>query len=208
VDLRVMAASNRDLAEEVQAGRFRRDLYYRLGVVSLTVPALRDRREDVAALAESYIEYLRPRIGSDVDSISPAALTAMEDYSWPGNVRELINVIERAMLLCEGREITPADLPEAVAGAASARPGAVSPAHVLAAEDLPAEVLQRPLQEVRQEILENVERAYLTALLRETGGRVGETARRAGIEPRSLYDKMKRHGLTKERFRPRRGRSR
>jgi DNA-binding NtrC family response regulator len=115
VDLRVMAASNRDLEAEVEEARFRRDLYYRLSVVTLAVPPLRDRREDITPLAESYVEYLAPRIGSDACRISDDALEAMREYEWPGNVRELINVVERAMLLCEGEQISVNDLPRSIA---------------------------------------------------------------------------------------------
>jgi len=206
VDVRVMGASNRDLEREVAEGRFRRDLYYRLSVVSLTVPPLRQRRGDVADLVENYIDYLRPRIGCEVDSIAPEALEALGEYSWPGNVRELINVIERAMLLCGGEKITLDDLPEAIrrsrhgrAGQGASRPGAWTFGEV------PSAWLDRPLREVRRGVVESLESAYLTSLLRETGGRVGETAERAGIQPRSLYEKMRRLGLRKEDFRPRRG---
>ncbi|MBL7133540.1 MAG: sigma-54-dependent Fis family transcriptional regulator [Phycisphaerae bacterium] len=202
VDLRVMAASNRDMEEEVQRKQFRKDLYYRLSVVTLTVPPLRERQEDIGPLAESYIGYLRPRIDCSVHRIAPEALAAIREYSWPGNVRELINVVERAMLLCDGEEITLKDLPGAISGAHPAAIGFGSPLKVGSTpEDFPGELLRKPLQEVRQAMVENLERVYLTALLRETGGRVGETAKRAGIESRSLYDKMKRYRLRKETFR-------
>jgi len=201
VDLRVMAASNRDLEAVVEAGGFRRDLYYRLSVVTLAVPPLRDRREDIPPLAESYLDYLGPRIGSSVSGISAEALAAMQEYDWPGNVRELINVVERAMLLCEGERISSNDLPVVIARGAVASTATTPLADIVASAGLPLELLQRPLQEVRQEIVENFERAYITALLQETGGRVGETAKRAGIEPRSLYDKMKQYGFRKEDFR-------
>ena len=201
VDLRVMAASNRDIEAEVEAGRFRRDLYYRLGVVTLAVPPLRDRREDIPPLTESYLDYLMPRIGSNVSGISAEALAAMQEHDWPGNVRELINVVERAMLLCEGEQITSNDLPAVIAQGKGASTTPAWPADIAASANLPPELLQRPLQVVRQELVENFERAYITALLRETGGRVNETAKRAGIEPRSLYDKMKQYGFRKEGFR-------
>ena len=202
VDLRIMAASNRDLEEEAAAGRFRRDLYYRLSVVTLCIPPLRDRREDIMPLVESYIDYLAPRIGCDVSGISADALAAMRDYAWPGNVRELINVVERAMLLCEEDEIGLRELPMGVGRAGQRVDPATPPASLVAltSADLPDALLTRPLQEVRQEIIEDFERSYLMAILEDTGGHVGETAKRAGIEPRSLYDKMKRYGLAKEQF--------
>lgn len=205
VDLRVVAASNRNLEAEVEGNRFRRDLYYRLSVVTLTVPPLRERREDIVSLVESYTDYLAPRIGCSVPAVSNGALAAMQGYDWPGNVRELINVIERAMLLCDGKEITSEDLPTSFSEPATDRGTSTSLRGILSGPaDLPAEALQKPLQEVRQAIVENFERAYLTSLLRQTSGRVGQTAKRAGIEPRSLYDKMRQYGLRKEDFRDRR----
>jgi len=205
VDVRVMAATNRDLHDEVEAGQFRRDLYYRLGVVSLTVPPLRERVADIAELAVSYVEYLRPRIGADVDSVSAAALAAMERYSWPGNVRELINVVERGMLLAAGGEITCQDLPEEIRRSAPGWPGAGR--GVALATDpraIPDELLEQSLAEARARIVESFERGFLIRLLDDTGGRIGETAGRAGITPRSLYDKMRRYGLRKEDFKRRR----
>ncbi|MCZ7644460.1 MAG: sigma-54 dependent transcriptional regulator [Planctomycetota bacterium] len=203
VDVRVMAATNRDLEGEVKAGRFRQDLYYRLSVVTLTIPPLRERREDIPTLAESYVRFLRARIGRDVRGIAPEVLEVLQNYTWPGNVRELINVIERAMLLCNGETITIADLPLSI----GRPPAAVlhhggngnGQAHANVSE-VPAEWLGKPLREVRQLIVEHYERAYLAGLLREERGRIGATAARAGIEPRSLYEKMRHYGLRKEDF--------
>jgi DNA-binding NtrC family response regulator len=200
VDVRVMAASNRDLEADVEEKQFRRDLYYRISVVTLTVPPLRERREDIPELVESYIQHLRPRVGREVFGITDRALDALCQYSWPGNVRELINVIERAMLLCDGDEITRDDLPGAISGRRLI-PSSSDTQVPWGNHPIPTEWLQRPLSEVRQAAVDGVERAYLTELLRETEGRVGETAKRAGIQPRSLYDKMQQHGLRKEDFR-------
>ena len=203
VDVRVIAATNRELEEEVSSRHFRKDLYYRLSVVTLTIPPLRDRREDIPVLIDSYINYLRPRIGRDVFGITDEALKALCRYSWPGNVRELINVIERAMLLCNDNKITPADLPETISGMTTLADAQILPALATLQEvdSILDEWLQKPLHEVRKEILERFEHTYLTGLLQLTGGRIGKTAKRAGIQPRSLFDKMKRHGLRKEDFR-------
>ncbi|MFW6108788.1 MAG: sigma-54 interaction domain-containing protein [bacterium] len=204
VDVRVMAATNRDLQDEVEARRFRQDLYYRLSVVTLTIPPLRERREDIPELVESYLDYFSSRVGRDVSGITPPALEALARYRWPGNVRELINVIERAMLLCDEDRIGVEDLPAAIG-----RPGAApSPVRLRANEVLvdPSQWVDKPWAEVRRTVLDAVEWAYLSALLRETGGRVGETAERAGMAPRSLYAKMKHHGLRKEDFKPSRRR--
>ena len=207
VDVRVMAATNTDLGTEVDAKRFRSDLYHRLNVVTLTIPPLRERREDIPGLVDSYIGYFQNRIGCSVDEIDEEALEALCNYAWPGNVRELMNVIERGMLLCEGSKITLADLPESIAlqaaGTGDMGLRAISPDTDDRA--IPEQWLNKPLREVREACGESLERRYLAGLLKATGGRIGETARRAGIRDRSLYDKMKRHGLRKEDFRARHG---
>jgi DNA-binding NtrC family response regulator len=199
VDVRVMAATNRDPAEEMVHGRLRRDLYYRLGVVTLSVPPLRDRPEDVPDLVENYFEIFRARLSRSVYGIDRAAMEALIAYDWPGNVRELINVMERAVLLCAREEITCADLPPAIAGHSAF----VVAAHGAAgngAQSLPPELLARPLRDARREAVARFERSYLSALLEQTGGRIADTARRAGISPRALFDRMRRLGLRKEDF--------
>lgn len=202
VDVRVIAATNLNLEEEVESRHFRKDLYYRLSVVTLTIPPLRDRREDIPALVDSYINYLRTRIGREVVEITEEALESLCQYSWPGNVRELINVIERAMLLCNDNKITLSDLPETVGGKSMSEHTQSTLIGILQeADSISEEWLQKPLHEVRKALLEQFERTYLTGLLRLTDGRIGETAKRAGIQPRSLFDKMKQHGLRKEDFR-------
>jgi DNA-binding NtrC family response regulator len=196
VDVRVMAATNRDIEEEVRAKQFRRDLYYRLNVVSLTVPPLRERIEDIPELTASYIEYLSPRIGCEVSDITDEALEALCDYSWPGNVRELINIIERAMLLCENDVITIDDLPQSITGREELSIQELSHDP----EAFPEKWLEKPLKEARRNILEQFEKGYLTSLLTSTNGRVGEAAKRAGIDSRTLFDKMKQYGLSKKDF--------
>ncbi len=118
-DVRIVAATNVDLEEAVREGRFREDLYYRLNVIHVTVPALRDRLDDVPALAEHFLEQNRQRLGRDVHSISAEAMKVLCNHSWPGNVRELANCIERAVLLCRGEAIEPNDLPPRVCGLGS-----------------------------------------------------------------------------------------
>ena len=204
VDVRVMAATNRDLEEAIESHHFRKDLFYRLSVMTLQIPPLRDRTEDIPFLVESYINYLRPRIGCEIFGITDEAQEALCHYSWPGNVRELINVIERAMLLCNDTEITLDDLPTNISG--KSEPAQIQTGPLLYPQDtgdLQEEWLQKSLQEARSEVLEKFERTYLSGLLRLTNGRVGEAAKRAGIQTRSLFDKMKRLGLRKEDFKPR-----
>jgi DNA-binding NtrC family response regulator len=204
VDARVIAASNRDLRGEMQAGHFRRDLFYRLGVVELTIPPLRDRAEAIPELAESYLRAFREQLGREVGSLSPEALEALCRYDWPGNVRELVNVIERAVLLCRGHQITLEDLPDSVAACTPAVP-ALEDAPVLCATPgtvaLGAPLLSHPWKAVREAIVREGERSYLDALLRENRGKIGATARRAGLSPRSLFEKMRKHGLRKEDYR-------
>jgi DNA-binding NtrC family response regulator len=202
VNVRVMAATNRDLDAEVAANRFRVDLYYRLAVVSLEIPPLRERREDIAQLVESYLEHFRTQTGRTVLGFEERAMQAMLAYDWPGNVRELVNTVERAVLLARGESLTIGDLPARVAGVASASPS--SPSNTVQAWDsLPEGLLDRGLADARRTVVAEFEARYLTALLRASGGRIGETAKLAGINQRSLYDLMKKHGLTKEQFKSR-----
>ncbi len=201
VNVRVMAATNRPIEAQLASGAFRQDLYYRLGVVSLTIPPLRERREDIPELVDSYINFLRPRIGCDVYGIDNQARAALEGYPWPGNVRELINVIERAMLLAASAEITLADLPSGIRGCSPAAGGSETGKGGQRPLAVPDAWLDEPLKAVRKRVVADVETAYLARLLERTRGRVGETAALAGLEPRSLYAKMKRYGLRKEDFR-------
>jgi len=200
VDVRIMASTNRNLEEEMAARRFRPDLYYRLGVITLHVPALRERREDIAPLVLGYLETFARQLGRSVTSMHEDALDALIAYAWPGNVRELINVVERAVLLCSGSEITLNELPEPIIACVSTRVERFGPAPGGLSEVLREGWLEQSLPELREHVLSSVESAYLTAVLRETHGGVGQAARRAGIDPRSLYNKLKHYGLRKEDF--------
>ncbi|MCA9730447.1 MAG: sigma-54-dependent Fis family transcriptional regulator, partial [Candidatus Eisenbacteria bacterium] len=183
----------------MHAREFRRDLYYRLSVVTLTLPPLRERHEDVPLLVETYLARFRAQLGRHDLEVTERAMAALAGYSWPGNVRELINVIERAVLLCEGEDVLPDDLPEAIAAAAQpAPPAGVTRQFDESVKQLDDAWLRRPLAESRLAWNTAHERAYLDGLLRLTNGRISETAERAGIDPRSLYTKMKHHGLRKE----------
>ena len=121
LDVRVIAASNRDLKTEGEAGRFRSDLYYRLSVIQIDIPPLRERGDDIRVLAEHYLSNFKSRLRKSIDRITPEALAAFRRYEWPGNVRELRNVIERAMILEDGDEITVKYLPRGLAGESRAR---------------------------------------------------------------------------------------
>ena len=202
VDGRIIAATNRDLMAAMGEGSFRRDLYYRLAVVTLAVPPLRQRPEDLPDLAASCLETIAPKLGRlDVTGIAPRALRALLAYSWPGNVRELMNVVERAALLADGTEIDLQDLPAEVAGGAPAA-GEALPAGGILAGGIGA-WLDRPLKAGRQALVEEFERRYLEGLLDRHRGNVGRTAAAAGVDPRTLYNKMRQLGLRKERFKGR-----
>ncbi len=199
IDVRLMAATNQDLDSAMAEKRFRSDLYYRLSVMTLTVPPLRQRPEDIPALVETYIDQFRTQLGKpQIAGTSVEAMRALQRYAWPGNVRELINVVERATLLCEGELITLEELPDGVSGASSSTAGAAAAA---GGHRQSADWYGKPLSEAREGLVADFERRYLECLLQETNGNVGLTAERAGIDPRTLYNKMRLYGLTKEAFR-------
>jgi transcriptional regulator with PAS, ATPase and Fis domain len=198
VDVRVLAATNRDLEEEVEKGNFRKDLYYRLNVMTLNIPPLRKRREDIPALAQYFIRYFRYKIGRDVSAISEPAMEALCHYDWPGNVRELMNVIERAMLLCKGKSVTIFDLPH---GFHTSNISSLLTDNIIK-EDMRVTGFWngKSLAEVKNEIIDRVETIYLDMVLKQTRGRVKEAAGVAEIHTRALYNKMKRLGLKKEDY--------
>ncbi|MFZ5573065.1 MAG: sigma-54 interaction domain-containing protein [Thermodesulfobacteriota bacterium] len=196
VDIRVIAATNRNLEEEIEKGLFRRDLYYRLGVITLTVPPLRSRREDIPILVDQYLERLCIKMNRESNQISQEALEKLMHYEWPGNVRELINVIERAVILCHGDTITAKDLPQGI----HAQNGKISFLDSIS-ETVHPEWRYKSLPEVRDEIIDLVEHAYLKMVLAETNGHLNKAALKAGIHPRGLYEKMKKFGLSKEDYR-------
>ncbi|HSF19730.1 MAG TPA: sigma-54 dependent transcriptional regulator [Vicinamibacteria bacterium] len=196
VDVRIVAATNRDLRADVANRRFRSDLYYRLAVVTLAIPPLRGRREDVPQLVTSYLEHFKTQLNRRDLSIDPDAMHALVGYDWPGNVRELINVLERAVLLCRGSRISVTDFPpeiSRVSGTSNSDGG--EPA-------FPDAWLAEPLDDGRRRLMLAYEQRYLRRLLRESHGRIGKAASRAGITERTLYDLMKKHRLRKEDFKP------
>jgi two-component system, NtrC family, response regulator AtoC len=179
VDVRVIAATNRDLRRAAEEGQFRQDLFYRLNVIPITLPPLRERKEDIPLLVSHFIERLDAEMGKKVEGVSADALDALMAHDWPGNVRELRNVLERAIVVAAGHIIEPHDL-----GQLGPRPAAASAA--------PA-----PASEERHErrSLEDVEREHIAAVLRETNGNVSQAARILGIDRVTLYNKMKKFGL-------------
>ena len=196
VDVRVIAATNQDLSTAVREKTFRSDLFYRLNVVSLAIPPLRDRREDIPELAHSYLTHFARKLHSDVERFSPMASRVLVRYDWPGNVRELINVIERAALMSAGQVIELDDLPADLLAGSGSRGTECG-----RSDGLPSGWPEQSWSEVRQTVLQQVEREYLEGVLKLAGGRMSQAAQRAGMDPRSLYEKLKRHGLRKEDFR-------
>jgi two-component system response regulator PilR (NtrC family) len=181
VDVRVLAATNRDVEADVASGKFRQDLYYRLNVIRLTLPPLRERAEDVPLLAERFIRRFAAEMGKDVVGFTPDGLRVLTAYRFPGNVRELENVIERAVALSASRVIGLGDLPESISGHASA------PAQSLL--ELPQEGLNL------DDVLSEAERRLLLAALERTGGVRKRAAELLGITFRSLRYRLKKLGL-------------
>ncbi len=173
VDVRFVAATNKDLLQEVHEGRFREDLYYRLNVISINLPPLRERRDDIEPLAYHFLQAITRRMKKKVRDIAPEALQLLLTYDWPGNVRELENVMERAVILAREGIITPALLPLGARREASAAP-----------------VQHHPLI-----ALEEVERQHITSVLRETGFHKSRSAEILGVSRKTLDRKIAEYGL-------------
>jgi two-component system nitrogen regulation response regulator NtrX len=178
VDVRVIAASNRDLAGLIAQGAFREDLYYRLNVVPIEVPPLRARKEDVPALVAYYLRVFCAEHGKRLKTVAPAALSYFLTYDWPGNVRELRNMVERLVIMVQGDTILAEDLPTPLRPRTDAAP--------------PAPGEGKPLKEAR----DGFERAYILAELAANDWNMTRTAERLGIERSHLYRKLKAYGIT------------
>jgi DNA-binding NtrC family response regulator len=187
VDVRVVAATHRDLEEEVRRGRFRDDLYYRLRVVEIELPALRERLEDVPALVDQFLAALAERLGRPRKPIAPEALARLARYGWPGNVRELRNVVEQAAVLAAGDAVREEDLrlPEPAADAAGGAAGGAGSGETRFAE-------------AKRQAMEGFERRFLLSALRANGGNVSRTAAAIGMVRQSLQQKIRELGLREE----------
>jgi len=191
-DARIVCATHRDLRAEVEAGRFREDLYFRLVVYPITVPPLRERVQDIPLLVGYFLQTLRGDVGRDVQRITPDALEALTRYRWPGNVRELQNVVHRCMLASRGHEITLSDLPHDVRTfALPSLPYSQTP-HVGATPISIAPIATDivPLQELEKKAIERA--------LRATGGSVGKAAKLLGIGRATLYRRIQSMSLSRE----------
>jgi two-component system response regulator HydG len=175
IDTRLIAATNRDLEEEIKRGSFRSDLFYRLNVIALHLPPLRQRREDIPLLADHFLQRSAQTRGENAKLLSAEALAVLQEYTWPGNVRELENALERAVILTSGNTIGPAALPERITERKS---------EPLVAERTPP-----------NPTLEAIERAYILWVLQSEGGNKTRAAEALGIDPSTLYRKLSRYGV-------------
>ena len=180
VDVRIIAATNRDLLQEIGQGRFRDDLYYRLNVVNLAVPPLRERREDIPLLAQHFLARFAEKNKKAIKGFAPRAMDRLLRHAWPGNVRELMNAVERGVVLARSEWLGEDDL-------ALTLPGGAPPT--------PAEIPGETVLSVEGTSLEELERAAILKTLEDAGGNKSEAARRLGITRRTLHKKLKLYGL-------------
>ena len=177
-DVRIIAATNKDLEEAVAANTFRNDLFYRLNVFPINLPPLRDRIEDVPALAVALLRRLSTKLGREVTGFSEGAMYSLMRHTWPGNVRELENVIHRAAITTRAREIDRVDVPSA-----------------------PPPLTDASLKALTRQVIDDLEARYLKEGLQRFRGNVSRLAEAAGLDRRSIFEKLKRHNLRREDFR-------
>ncbi|HSD96197.1 MAG TPA: sigma-54 dependent transcriptional regulator [Sulfuricaulis sp.] len=180
MDVRIIAASDQDLQKAVEEKRFREDLYYRLNVVPLRVPSLREHHEDVPELINFYVNWMADNEHLPYRKFTTGALNLLRNYSWPGNVLELRNMVQRLLILNRGEEVTEAEVEQTLG----------TPAPV-SAEAYPPTLMEMPLRDAREQF----EKAYLEHHLKRTGGNVAEVARMSGMERTHLYRKLKQLGV-------------
>ena len=191
VEVRIIAATNKRLEEEVKAGRFRSDLFYRLAVVRIDVPPLRDRAEDIPLLALHFLEKLTAKSTPPVTEIDSGAMQALLEHSWPGHVRELENAIKAAVAMADGTVIHRDALPATVAPR-KARPGGASSNHLID--------IETTLPELTGNLISQVEREYFTRLLIQYKGNVARCAEHSGLSRRSVTQKLQKYELDRTRF--------
>lgn len=191
VDVRVLAATNRDLKSLMQEGAFREDLFYRLHVIGIHMPPLRERREDIPLLAYHFLEKYAKETGKSVEKISVDAIQSLQDYQWVGNVRELENVIERAVVLCQGDALTAHDLP----------PKLLREVFYQASESHGEEPwMSLPYQRAKNEILQQFNQKYIAGLLRLTEGNISLASQRAGMDRNNFKKIIKRYDIDAKTF--------
>ncbi|MFH0800171.1 MAG: sigma-54 dependent transcriptional regulator [Pseudomonadota bacterium] len=191
VDVRLVAATNRDLVTEVREGRFREDLYYRLNVIGLALPPLRERSEDIPVLAYHFLRKCSEKMKKKVDKISVDALQALTSYAWVGNVRELENVIERAVVLANGESIGAQDLPARILGES----------FYLSDDGSEVPLTKFQYQEAKGRALHSFNRTYIASLLKEASGNISFASERAGMDRSNFKKLMKRYGIESGEYR-------
>jgi two-component system nitrogen regulation response regulator GlnG len=191
-DVRVIAATNRDLAEMVGAGEFRGDLYYRLGIVTIALPPLRERAEDLPLLVDHFLKRFSPELGKDVDRIAPDALEVLRRHSWPGNIRELQSVVKQSLLRAKGPVLVSDFLPASVRG--EEEPSDSSPPS-FDWEGFLEDRLREGSHDLHAESLSVIERSLITRVLRHTGGNQVQAAKLLGISRGSLRTKIRTLGI-------------
>ena len=194
VDVRVVAATNRDLERMIADGQFREDLYYRLNVIQVSLPPLRERPDDLIELVFHFINRSSERTGKEIKRIEPEALAVLERYPWPGNIRELENTIERAVVLADGDSITLRDLPTEMMNAQPFVRVASTPTQLLPPPS-PASPPSQPVVSSPGTDRVVSERELLASALQATGGNKAEAARRLGMPRSTFYSKLKKHQL-------------
>lgn len=172
IDCRIIAATNRKVEEAIRENKLREDLFYRISAITLALPPLRDRREDIIPMATAFLKRFAAQAGRNIEGFTSAASDRLQRHDWPGNVRQLQNEIQRAVLIGEGTQVDVADLS---IGVAVTEPAAADEANL--------------------SLLEGVERNTIMQTLKETGGNKVETARRLGIGRQTLYNKIKQYGI-------------
>jgi two-component system nitrogen regulation response regulator NtrX len=192
VDVRVIAATNKNLEEEIEKGRFREDLYFRLAVIPIHVPALRERPGDIPLLVRHYMDTFSRENNTRPKRITPAALDALQRYRWKGNIRELKNTVERMIIMTGGDTIDVADLPGTVRSPSNHAPATPAPAPARAPEN----DAMKP--GTLREFKENAERAFLVSKLRENGWNISKTAEVIGTPRSNLYKKLEQYQITQE----------
>jgi DNA-binding NtrC family response regulator len=193
VDVRVVAATNVDLRRAVDEGRFREDLYYRLNVIAVPLPPLRQRKEDIPALVQHFVDEYATENSKEVEDVTPEVMQTLMDYDWPGNVRELENVIERGVVLTTGPLIGKDLVPEHVRS---------SPSFHIPQVAVPPEGINL------REVIAHFERRLIESTLESTGGVQKDAARLLGLKPTTLNEMIKRHSILLPRDRERRGATR
>ncbi|MCK6441046.1 MAG: sigma-54 dependent transcriptional regulator, partial [Planctomycetes bacterium] len=197
VKARVICATNKRLEQEVAEGRFRRDLYFRLNAFPVEIPPLRTRKDDIPAFARLFLEQACVKFDKEINGLTPAALEALVQHDWPGNVRELENAIERAVLLCRGRDLDdvtlsllPRAAPQAAASQGEGHAGDVYPL-IHRGFATPDDVVS----------LDVVERDFIRSAVETCSGDIADTARRLGISRSTLYARMRKYGINPEAYR-------